>query len=173
MMMQDCAVLFDRDGTLIIDGPPDRDPELVQLMPRAADAVALAREWNFFVGVVTSQPRRMLSAPHTMFRIHARIEELVGSIDGWFVCIHQAMEGCDCRKPRPGLIEAAARRFGVTTSSCVVVGDIGYDVEAAHAAGARAVLVPTPLTRQEEIDAAPVVARDLFEAVNLVIEGLA
>jgi ribonucleotide monophosphatase NagD (HAD superfamily) len=51
----------------------------------------------------------------------------------------------------------------------VVIGDIGSDVEAARAAGARAVLVPTGVTRPEEITAAPVVAPDLIAAVELVL----
>ncbi|MBV8300222.1 MAG: HAD hydrolase-like protein, partial [Candidatus Eremiobacteraeota bacterium] len=56
---------------------------------------------------------------------------------------------------------------------CVVVGDIGADLEAAQAAGARAILVPTPVTRAEEIAAAPLVARDLHEAVALLLGGVA
>jgi phosphoglycolate phosphatase-like HAD superfamily hydrolase len=54
-----------------------------------------------------------------------------------------------------------------------VVGDIGSDVEAARAAGARAILVPTAITRAEEIAAAPVVARDLDEAVALLLGEVA
>ena len=73
--------------------------------------------------------------------------------------------------PNPGLIEDAARALGVAPRDCVVVGDIGADVEAAHAAGARAILVPTAVTRAEEIDAAPVVARDLGSAVELLLRG--
>ena len=70
---------------------------------------------------------------------------------------------------RPGSIEDAARALGVAPSDCVVIGDIGADVEAAHAAGARAILVPTAITRAEEIAAAPLVASDLDEAVSIVL----
>jgi len=54
-----------------------------------------------------------------------------------------------------------------------VVGDIGSDVEAALAAGARAILVPTDRTRPEEVAAAPEVARDLLDAVNRALRGKA
>ncbi|MYQ30761.1 HAD hydrolase-like protein, partial [Streptomyces sp. SID4956] len=61
--------------------------------------------------------------------------------------------------------------LGVDPADCVVVGDIGSDVEAACRAGAHAVLVPTPVTRPEETAAAPHVARDLPAAVRLILDG--
>jgi D-glycero-D-manno-heptose 1,7-bisphosphate phosphatase len=54
-----------------------------------------------------------------------------------------------------------------------VIGDIGSDMEAARAAGARAILVPTPVTLRAEIEAAPVLARDLAQAVDLILSGAA
>jgi phosphoglycolate phosphatase-like HAD superfamily hydrolase len=67
------------------------------------------------------------------------------------------------------LIEAAAGALGVDARDCVVIGDIGADVEAARAAGARGVLVPTAVTRDKEVAAAPEVAVDLLSAVELVL----
>jgi beta-phosphoglucomutase-like phosphatase (HAD superfamily) len=66
----------------------------------------------------------------------------------------------------------AAERLGVDPRECVVVGDIGADVEAAAAAGARGVLVPTPRTRHEEVAAAPERADDLLGAVEMVLGGV-
>lgn len=169
--MKHRAILFDRDGTLIVDRPGNTDPAAIELMPHAADALALAREWGFAVGVVTNQPAvGEGEIDHTqLFALHARIEELAGPIDGWFVCIHGIADGCECRKPEPGLILAASARLGVAPECCTVIGDIGADIEAARAAGARGVLVPTGVTRQEEIAAAPVVAQDVLDAVRRVI----
>jgi D-glycero-D-manno-heptose 1,7-bisphosphate phosphatase len=65
----------------------------------------------------------------------------------------------------------AAESLGVAPADCVVIGDIGADVLAAQAAGARAVLVPTPRTREEEVRTAPAVAGDLEEAVGGLLEG--
>ena len=67
------------------------------------------------------------------------------------------------------MVLRAASALGVDPAGCVVVGDIGADVDAARAAGARSVLVPTPRTRPEEIAAAPEVARDLEEAVERLL----
>jgi histidinol phosphatase-like enzyme len=99
--------------------------------------------------------------------VNARVEELVGAPVGPFAyCPHGPGDGCDCRKPSPGLILRAAAELGVSPARCVVIGDIGADVEAARAAGARAILVPTPATRPEEVADADEVAPDLVTAVE-------
>jgi beta-phosphoglucomutase-like phosphatase (HAD superfamily) len=69
------------------------------------------------------------------------------------------------------MVLAAAAALAVPAGRVVVIGDIGADVGAAHAAGARAVLVPTPVTRPEEVAAAPAVAADLLSAVRLALAG--
>ena len=171
--MKDRAILFDRDGTLIVDRPGNTDPHEIELMPHAADALALAREWGYAVAVVTNQPGVSEGAiDHVqLFRLHARIEELVGPIDGWFVCIHGISDSCECRKPEPGLILAASARLGIAPERCTMIGDIGADIEAAQTAGAQAVLVPTSVTRAEEIASAPIVATDVLDAVRRVVSG--
>ena len=95
----------------------------------------------------------------------------LGRFSSWFVCTHAADARCECRKPAPGMILRALRELGVPPERCALVGDIGADMEAARAAGVRAVLVPTPVTRREEIAAAPAVARDLPGAVALLLGG--
>jgi beta-phosphoglucomutase-like phosphatase (HAD superfamily) len=62
--------------------------------------------------------------------------------------------------------------MAVDVGRCVVIGDIGADIDAARAVGARGVLVPTAATRQEEVDAAPEVAPNLLDAVELVLDRL-
>jgi beta-phosphoglucomutase-like phosphatase (HAD superfamily) len=71
------------------------------------------------------------------------------------------------------LIESAARALGVEPRDCVVIGDIGSDIEAARAAGARAILVATSATLPDEIAAAPLLAPDLDAAVGAVLGGAA
>ncbi len=98
--------------------------------------------------------------------MHDRMEALLGPLGPLEYCPHGPDDGCACRKPAPGLIQRAAARLGVDPSECAVVGDIGADVEAALAAGARPILVPTPVTRSEEVAAAPETARDLADALD-------
>jgi histidinol-phosphate phosphatase family protein len=120
------------------------------------------------VGIVTNQSgiARGLFGEDDLARVHARVEELLGPFGAVEHCPHGEADGCACRKPRPGLVLAAAARLGVDPAACVVIGDIGADLAAAEAAGARGVLVPTPATRPEEVHAAARVARDLGEAVR-------
>ncbi|MDB5039654.1 MAG: hydrolase, HAD-superfamily, subfamily [Candidatus Eremiobacteraeota bacterium] len=165
------AVLFDRDGTLVVDLPFNRDPDRVEPMPGAASALAMLRAADVPIAVVSNQSGVALGrvTRGDVDALNARIEALLGPLGPVFVCTHGPDDRCRCRKPAPGLLEAAARRLGVRLRDCVVVGDIGADIEAAHAAGARAILVPTAVTRPEEIAAAPLVARDLEHAVRLLL----
>ncbi|HEV2753285.1 MAG TPA: HAD family hydrolase, partial [Solirubrobacteraceae bacterium] len=101
--------------------------------------------------------------------VNARVDELVGPFDAWLVCPHGPQDGCACRKPAPGLVTDAARALGVDAWECALVGDIGADMDAARAAGARGVLVPTAITRDEEVLAAPERAPDLEAAVDLLL----
>ena len=162
------AVLFDRDGTLIADVPYNGDPDLVEPMPGASEALARLRAAGVPLAVVSNQSgiARGLIRPADVEAVHARMETLLGPLGPLEYCPHGPADGCGCRKPAPGLIERAARRLGVDPRECVVIGDIGADVEAAHAAGARAVIVPTNRTRGDEIAAAPERARTLLEAVD-------
>ncbi len=166
------AVLFDRDGTLIHDVPYNGDPALVRPLPGAAAAVQRLRARGIPVGVVSNQSGigRGLLTRSDVERVNARVEELLGPFDSWQLCPHAPGEDCGCRKPAPGLVLAAAAELGVPAERCVVIGDIGADLGAARSAGARAVLVPTPVTRSEEVDAAGTVAPDLLTAVDLALD---
>ena len=165
------AVLFDRDGTLVANVPYNGDPEQVMVMPGAREALERLRAAGVATAVVSNQSgvARGLIRVEQVEAVNRRVEELLGPLGPWMVCPHGPWEGCGCRKPAPGLIKAAAGALGVDPADCVVIGDIGADVEAALAAGARGVLVPTPVTRAEEVAAAPEVAADLLEAVELVL----
>lgn len=165
------AVLFDRDGTLVRDVPYNGDPDRVELMPGARRAVDRLRAAGLHIGVVSNQSgiARGLLTHEQVEAVNRRLEGLLGPIDTWQICPHADADSCACRKPRPGLVTRAARALGLRPDECVVIGDIGSDVAAARAAGARAVLVPTSVTRDAERRSAPVVARDLDEAVDLVL----
>ncbi|MEU8130959.1 HAD-IIIA family hydrolase [Micromonospora sp. NPDC049049] len=165
------AVLLDRDGTLIEDVPYNGDPEKVRPVPGARAALDRLRASGLRLAVVTNQSglARSYFTAEQMRAVHARVEELLGRFDAWLVCPHDDADGCDCRKPAPGLVYAAARELGTTPSRCVLVGDIGRDIGAAMAAGAAGVLVPTPVTRPEEVAAAGWVANDLPAAVAEIL----
>jgi histidinol-phosphate phosphatase family protein len=165
------AVLLDRDGTLIHDVPYNGDPSRVEPLPGTVEALDGLRAAGVQLAVISNQSGvgRGLIAERDVAAVNSRVEELLGPLGPWLVCPHAPGDGCRCRKPLPGLVLAAADRLGVSPESCVVIGDIGADIEAAHAAGARGVLVPTAATRQEEVAAAPAVAGSLREAVETIL----
>jgi len=168
------AVLFDRDGTLVHDVPYNRDPALVAPVDGAREVLDALRARGVPTGVVSNQSglARGLITSAELDAVNARVEELLGPFGTWQVCPHGPEDGCGCRKPAPGMVLAAAAALGVEARGCVVIGDIGADVGAALAAGARAVLVPTPVTRVEEVEHArahAMVAPDLRAAVALAL----
>jgi histidinol-phosphate phosphatase family protein len=161
------AVLFDRDGTLVHDVPYNGDPALVRPVAGARRTLRRLRLRRIRTAVVTNQSgvARGLLIPEEVAAVNATVDALLGPFDSWQVCPHADEDGCPCRKPQPGLVLAAATRLGLSPERCVVIGDTGGDVLAALRAGARAVLVPTAVTRPEEIAAAPVVDLALVGAV--------
>jgi histidinol-phosphate phosphatase family protein len=165
------AVLFDRDGTLVEDVPYNGEPAAVRPVSGAYAALSRLRAAGLALGVVSNQSGIALGkvTPEQVAAVHARLVELLGPFDTIQCCPHGPGDGCACRKPAPGLIDRAARELGVTPRECIVIGDIGADVEAARAAGASAVLVPTALTEPAEIAAADCVVGSLSEAVDVLL----
>ena len=165
------AVFVDRDGTLIRDVPYNGDPELVELMPGAVKAIQRLREAQIPTAVISNQSgvARGLLSLDQVSAVNERVERELGPLGPWFICTHAPDDACECRKPAPGLLLKAAEALKVPVTECVFIGDIGSDVEAAKAAGARPILVPTPVTRPEEIESAEEVAPDLEAAVDLVL----
>jgi histidinol phosphatase-like enzyme len=87
----------------------------------------------------------------------------------WALCPHGPLDGCACRKPRPGLVVEAARRLGLHPDACVVVGDVVGDVRAARGAGARPLLVAGRMPPIGEL-AHGHWAPDLAAAARLILE---
>jgi HAD superfamily hydrolase (TIGR01662 family) len=175
MPRRPAAVLLDRDDTLIRDVPYNGDPAKVEPMPGAREALQRLRTAGISTAVISNQSGigRGLLTEAQVRAVNAKADALLGPLDAWLFCPHAPQDDCDCRKPAPGLVRRAAERLGVPPERCVVIGDVGADVEAARAAGAQAVLVPTPRTRPEEVAAAPVVAPDLATAVEIALAGRA
>jgi histidinol-phosphate phosphatase family protein len=167
------AILLDRDGTLVVDVPYNGDPSRVSPMPGAREALARVRAARVLTAVVSNQSAigRGLLTMEQVEAVYGRLQEVLGPVGPLFVCPHVQEDGCDCRKPKPGLLRRAAETLGVPVEACALIGDIGADVEAALAAGARPILVPTSVTRPEEIARAPEVATSLHDAVSLLLDG--
>ncbi len=183
------AVFLDRDGTMIEDvGYLDR-LERLKLFPYTIDAVRLLNAAGFKVVVVTSQNgvANGVLTEEFLGQAHARLSELVelagGKVDGYYYCPHSPFASveryrtdCDCRKPKPGMILAAARDHGIDLPRSIVIGDRWRDIEMGLAAGTKVMLVETgygrteATRRPEHLPSVPVVGT-LIEAVSLVLKG--
>jgi len=141
-------------------------------VPAARPALRKLRAAGIRTGVVTNQSGigRGILTDGAVAAVNAEVERLLGPFYFLLICPHAPDEGCPCRKPRPDMLLDAARELGLEPHRVAYVGDIGSDVEAAQAAGAASVLVPTSVTRPAEIRAAPVVRRTLVEAVDHLLD---
>ncbi|WP_028642373.1 HAD-IIIA family hydrolase [Nocardioides sp. URHA0020] len=166
-------VLLDRDGTLVEDVPYNGDPTLVRPMPGAAEALSRVRALGVRTALVTNQSGiasgRISRAQADA--VNARVEELLGPFDAIYLCPHAAADGCDCRKPEPGMVKQACLDLGVDAARTVLIGDIGSDVAAAEAAGAVGILVPTGATLGAEVAAAGLVEPSVDGAVDRILAG--
>ena len=145
-MRRPCAVLFDRDETIIVDVPFNGDPERVAPVPNARQLLDRLRAAGLPLAVVSNQSGigRGLITAEAVEAVNRRVEELLGPFAGFFVCPHAPEDACECRKPKPKLILDAARALGVEAGCCVVVGDRESDVQAARNAGAIPLKVAGP-----------------------------
>ena len=166
------AVLLDRDGTLVHDVPYNGNPDLVVPAEGAREALAALRSRGVRLGVVTNQSgiARGHITTDDVAAVNARVDEILGPIGIFRICPHSEIDACTCRKPAPALITAAAEALGANPKHCVVIGDIGSDVEAAANAGAHGILVPTPQTRPAEVASARHVAANLRHAVRIALD---
>ena len=167
------TVFLDRDGVLTVDSGLIDRPQRLELLPGAAEAVALLGRQGIRCIVATNQPvvARGLCTMETLEAIHDRLRAEIaaggGKIDAIYVCPHhpethhgegvpQLRRACRCRKPAPGMIFRACRERGLDLAACVIVGDRACDVRAGRAAGIRTILVGNPGCRgQVRAAAAP------------------
>jgi D-glycero-D-manno-heptose 1,7-bisphosphate phosphatase len=177
------VVFLDRDGTINIDSPDYiKSWEEFEFLPASLEAIKQLTLKGFTTIVITNQsavPRKLISLQelehiHTMMR--QTVQSNGGIIKDIFYCPHMPADECDCRKPQPGLIYQAQRKYHVDLAAAVMVGDSGRDIECAHNAGCgHAVLVKTGIhekaeKRLVEKGIAPdYVAQDLYEAVEWIM----
>jgi D-glycero-D-manno-heptose 1,7-bisphosphate phosphatase len=145
------AVFLDRDGvlneTLLREGRPVAPTTLTEfrLAPDAGEQAARLRAVGLLCIVFTNQPEvaRGLLAESTLAEMHRQLTA-VTLVDDIFVCTHDRDDGCDCYKPKPGMLHAAARKWDLDLSGSYVVGDRWRDIDAGVAVGCHTVLIERP-----------------------------
>jgi D-glycero-D-manno-heptose 1,7-bisphosphate phosphatase len=142
------AIFIDKDGTLLDDVPYNVDPSLMHLAPGAFDALAsFSKLEDVQLFIISNQSGIALGkfsfdALHAVeARLHSMAADAGASFEAMYWCPHQASDECECRKPAPGMLLQAAHEHDLDLSRSWFIGDILNDIEAAHRAGCRAVLI--------------------------------
>jgi D-glycero-D-manno-heptose 1,7-bisphosphate phosphatase len=170
------AVFLDRDGVLneaMVRGDRAYAPltlEDFRLVEGAAAQVGRLRQASLVPIVFTNQPEvaRGLLAPETLARMHERLRAAI-PVEDVFVCVHDSNDGCACHKPKPGMLHAAAARWGLDLRRSFVVGDRWRDIDAGRAAGCYTILVERPYSQCASADAQ---VASLGEAVDVILSRL-
>jgi D-glycero-D-manno-heptose 1,7-bisphosphate phosphatase len=170
------ALLLDRDGVINRKLPEGRyvaSWEEFTFLPGVLEALAAVADAGLRAVVVTNQrgvARGVMSA-RTVDEIHDRMRAEIaasgGCINAVYYCPHEG--GCECRKPRTGLLERAARELGLDLTVALLIGDRLSDIEAGAAVGAATILVPSDVDEPPARALADYVAVDLPDAVRRVL----
>jgi D-glycero-D-manno-heptose 1,7-bisphosphate phosphatase len=185
------AVFVDRDGVLndLVPDPRSEllesplDPNDVALIDGAAAALGRLRGAGYLIIGVTNQPAaaKGLVTLEELEAVHERVLDLLAQegagFDRFSICLHHPCgvvpaltKTCDCRKPAPGMLIAAARDLDVDLRLSWMVGDTDSDVAAGAAAGARTILIENPASAHKRVAHASAVttAYDLAAAAEII-----
>ena len=173
------AVFVDRDDTLMVDVKYCDNPDLVQLLPGAAEGLRSLKSAGFRVVIVTNQSGigRGYFDVETLEKVHDRLRSELrkkgADYDAIYYCPHTPEDDCNCRKPKPGLFLRAASELNIDLASSYTLGDRNLDVEAGRAAGTRTILVSNDSQNSgpELLSAPDFVVSDLHEAADVIVSS--
>lgn len=183
------GVFLDRDGTVTEEVGYVNHPSRLNLLPGAAEGIAALNRAGAPVLLATNQAgvARGYFTEDLVKEVLARLGSLLAAqgarLDAMYYCPHHPAVGlppyrqaCNCRKPRPGMLESGAREFGLDLRRCYVVGDKISDTYFAHSVGARGVLVLTgyglgeyTYQRQDWKEQPDFIAEDLVQAADWIL----
>ncbi len=173
------AVFLDRDGVinraLERDGKPYPSASLgeFEIFPEVPEACRRLKQAGYLLVVATNQPDvgRGTLKQEAVEEIHAEMRRQL-PLDRVEVCYHpgKGLSGCDCRKPKPGMLLRAARELHIDLVQSWMVGDRWRDVDCGHAAGCRTIFIDRGYA--EELKQQPDFrAKNLLEAAGIILAG--
>lgn len=170
------AVFLDRDGVLneaiIRDGKPYPPASLedLRVVSGAAEALAHLKQHGFLLLAVTNQPdvARGIQQRDLIERMNNRLRSDL-PLDGILTCYHDDSDGCDCRKPQPGLMIHAARQYGIDLRRSYLIGDRWRDIDAGANAGCRTVWIDRGYAERPPVADPDARVQSLSEAVQWIL----
>jgi D,D-heptose 1,7-bisphosphate phosphatase len=173
------AVFLDRDGTINREVHYLSEPEQLELLPGAAQAIKKLNKLGLLVVVVTNQSgvARGFLTEEKLDHIHQLMEKMLARedahLDAIYYCPEMPDTGSRCRKPEIGMMEQAAREHDIELADSYMVGDMAKDIEMGQRAGTRTVLVLTGYGQQDRDKVTPdFTARNLPDAVAWIERDL-
>ena len=172
------AVFLDRDGVInraiVRDGKPYPPANLaaVEILPGVPDALSALHNANFLLIVVTNQPD--VARGTTPQVVVEEINNYLASclpIDAFRTCYHDSGDGCNCRKPLPGLLLAAATQHGIDLGQSYMVGDRWRDAEAGQRAGCKTFFIDYGYAEKQP-ESINFRVRSLSEAASIILGGV-
>ncbi len=174
-------IILDRDGVINEDSDAYiKSPDEWIPIPGSLEAIARLNRAGYTVLVATNQSGvgRGYYDLQTLAAIHGKMNRLVNDAGGWieeiFFCPHTPDDHCDCRKPKPGLLQQIQEQFNTDLHDVPAIGDSMRDLEAAAAVGARPILVLSGKGKKtlQQLDGDPAVPvyDDLAQAVDEIIK---
>ncbi len=186
--MAERAIFLDRDNTIIANDGYLGDPSKVKLLPGAAAAIASLRRLDYRIIVVSNQSgvARGMFDEAAVEAVNAEMvrqlrEQAGAHIDASYYCpfhpdatVPEYRIDHDWRKPKPGMLKAAAETFGLDLSRCWMIGDMPRDIAAGTAVGCRTILLSDPESPPQPQESAPAVTpgfvvRTLADAARIVL----
>jgi D-glycero-D-manno-heptose 1,7-bisphosphate phosphatase len=170
------AVFLDRDGVLnralVREGKPYPPANLseLEILPGVPEACSTLKRAGLGLIVVTNQPdlSRGTMERGAVDAMNAEVRERLG-LDDVRVCPHDDADRCDCRKPAPGLLLAAAREWRIALDRSVMVGDRWRDIESGRRAGCKTVFIDYGYSEQRP-QAPDLIVGGLLDAVPWILE---
>lgn len=170
------AVFLDRDGVIVVpefrDGRSFAPVRLAdyRFYPEVPAALSRLKAAGYLLVVVTNQPEvgRGLIAEEVLAEMHRRLQATF-PVDSIKVCRHTGAEGCNCRKPKPGMLLEAASELGISLPDSYMVGDRAGDAEAGRAAGCRTVFIDLGYTGEPKPESASFTVTSIKQAADVIL----
>lgn len=172
--MIDKAAFLDRDGVLnniiIKDGLPYSPSkyEEFKILPGVKDSIIKLKKMKYLCIVVTNQPdvSRGKITKETVIKMNTYLNKEL-QLDDIFVCFHDDLDKCNCRKPKPGLIFKAAKKWNINLKKSYMIGDRWKDIDAGSLSGCKTIFLDN--NYKEKVKSQPnFTCENLLKAVNLI-----
>ena len=169
------AVFLDRDGTICKDVDYCSRVEDFHVLPTVPEAIRLLNQNGFKVVLITNQSgiSRGYFTKEILDEIHARMESELAkhgaNVDAIYYCPHHPDDGCDCRKPKTGLLTKAAEELGIDLNSSYMIGDMQKDIDVGRTVGCKTILVTTGPEGGDGVTNANYTADSLSQATEWIL----